>query len=68
MHRTGIVFTIGSLAGYLFSFIAKGPHDKASVTLALCLMAGVILAVFTMKEPWRKKRGPGPEGGTEGSE
>ncbi|MBI5805145.1 hypothetical protein HZA73_03785 [candidate division TA06 bacterium] len=63
LHRTGIVITIISLAGYIIYFIAKGPRDKVSVFLALCLIAGIILAVFTVKEPWRKKRGPGPEGG-----
>ncbi|MBI5805139.1 hypothetical protein HZA73_03755 [candidate division TA06 bacterium] len=68
LHRTSIIYTIGSSAGYLFIFIAKGPYDKASMTLAFCLIAGIILVVVTSKEPWRKKRGPGPEGVAEGSE
>ncbi|HAD83149.1 MAG: hypothetical protein A2509_03735 [Candidatus Edwardsbacteria bacterium RIFOXYD12_FULL_50_11] len=66
LHRIGIIFTIASLAGYLFYFIAKGPRDRDSIALAACLIASGILTVLTTKEPWRKKRGPGPAGGLEG--
>ena len=54
LHRAGIVVTLVSLAGYIFFFIAKGPRDKASIYLTLCLVAGSFLSAFTANHQKKK--------------
>ncbi|MBI4726138.1 hypothetical protein HY768_02750 [candidate division TA06 bacterium] len=47
LHRAGLAVMLAFLAAYICFFIANGPRDSVSVTLAICFAACCFLVVLT---------------------